>query len=106
LVIIVAEEVGLPLLPPYQAHNGSFVQGTNFAVAGATTINVEFFEKNNFVTFPLLRNSLDYQLAWFEVVKTSLCNSTQGISLLFFYLGRDWKLHLDQLGHPWFISSK
>lgn len=80
-MFIVAEEFGLPLVPPYQAdHNRNFVQGANFAVAGATAINVEFFEQNNFVSFPLLRNSLNYQLQWFDEVKTSLCNYTDGIS--------------------------
>ncbi|KAJ3694234.1 hypothetical protein LUZ60_009714 [Juncus effusus] len=77
IVDFMAEEYGLPLLIPYQAHSGSFIQGSNFAVAGATAINVEFFEKNNFVNFPLLRNSLDYQLTWFEDVKSTLCNSTE-----------------------------
>ncbi|XP_078174248.1 GDSL esterase/lipase At1g28600-like [Carex rostrata] len=77
IIDFIAEEFGLPLVPPYQAdHNRSFVQGANFAVAGATAINVEFFEQNNFVSFPLLRNSLNYQLQWFDEVKISLCNCT------------------------------
>lgn len=74
-----AEAYGLPYVPPYKAYNGSFNQGANFAVGGATAINVELFEEKGFVKFNMIRDSLNYQLAWFDELKPSLCNSTEGI---------------------------
>jgi hypothetical protein len=51
----------------------------NFAVGGATAIDVGFFERNNLVPFKLLNNSLDVQLGWFEELRPSLCsNATEG----------------------------
>ncbi|KAL6610458.1 hypothetical protein ACP70R_040427 [Stipagrostis hirtigluma subsp. patula] len=50
--------------------------GVNFAVGGATAIDVDFFERNNLVQFKLLNNSLGVQLGWFEELRPSLCNTT------------------------------
>ncbi|KAJ4794664.1 GDSL esterase/lipase [Rhynchospora pubera] len=77
IIDFIAEEYGLPYIPPYKAYTGSFNQGANFAVGGATAINVEFFEKNGYVKFNMIRDSLDYQLAWFEELKATLCASTE-----------------------------
>jgi hypothetical protein len=52
----------------------------NFAVGGATAIEVGFFERNNLVPFKLINNSLDVQLEWFEEIKPSVCNGTGGAS--------------------------
>ena len=51
----------------------------NFAVNGATAIDVGFFERNRLVQFKLLNNSLDVQLGWFEKLRPSLCNTNKGI---------------------------
>ncbi|KAJ1263559.1 hypothetical protein BS78_09G195000 [Paspalum vaginatum] len=55
-----AEELGLPFLPASLLTNGSrTAQGVDFAVNGATAIDVGFFERNNLVRLKLLNNSLD-----------------------------------------------
>ncbi|CAO2205116.1 unnamed protein product [Urochloa humidicola] len=43
---LVAQSLGLPLVPPSLAHNGSssfFRHGANFAVTGATTLDAAFY---------------------------------------------------------------
>jgi hypothetical protein len=78
---VAAAEFGLPFLPAFLRSNGSNVsQGVNFAVGGATAIEVGFFERNNLVPFKLINNSLDVQLEWFEEIKPSVCNGTGGAS--------------------------
>jgi phospholipase/lecithinase/hemolysin len=93
-------------LPPYKAYNGSFNKGANFAVGGATAINVEYFEKNGYVKFNMIRDSLDHQLAWFQELKTSLCNSTEGINYtlskfdnIWAYLQKDWSFFKAKVNH-------
>lgn len=78
--LFVAEAFGLPFLPAFLASSPdtSQGQGVNFAVGGATAIEVAFFETNNLVPFKLLNNSLDVQLGWFEEIKASACNGTSG----------------------------
>ncbi|XP_051223757.1 GDSL esterase/lipase At5g45910 [Lolium perenne] len=75
-----AENLGLPFVPPSLAHNGSFHRGANFAVAGATTLDADFFHDRNIPGAPSkfpLNTSLNVQLEWFEKLKPSLCGSTQ-----------------------------
>uniref|UniRef100_A0A0D9UYF5 GDSL esterase/lipase n=1 Tax=Leersia perrieri TaxID=77586 RepID=A0A0D9UYF5_9ORYZ len=43
VIDFIAQNLGLPLLPPYLSHNGSFRQGANFAVGGATALDSSFF---------------------------------------------------------------
>jgi hypothetical protein len=77
---IAAESLGLPLVPPFLAHNGSFRRGANFAVGGATALDAAFFhdgEPPGASPFPL-NTSLAVQLQWFESLKPSLCATTQG----------------------------
>ncbi|KAJ3694185.1 hypothetical protein LUZ60_009665 [Juncus effusus] len=74
-----AEEFSLPLVPAYLAHNGSFNQGANFAVAGATTLDFAFFVQNNLSNAIVFNNtSLSVQLGWFAELKPSLCNTSKG----------------------------
>uniref|UniRef100_K3ZCS8 GDSL esterase/lipase n=1 Tax=Setaria italica TaxID=4555 RepID=K3ZCS8_SETIT len=74
-----AEEFGLPFLPASLSNSSDIAQGVNFAVGGATAIDVGFFERNGLVPFKLLNNSLDVQLGWFEELRSSLCNNaTEG----------------------------
>ncbi|XP_004961579.1 GDSL esterase/lipase At5g45910 isoform X2 [Setaria italica] len=70
-----AEEFGLPFLPASLSNSSDIAQGVNFAVGGATAIDVGFFERNGLVPFKLLNNSLDVQLGWFEELRSSLCNN-------------------------------
>ena len=76
-----AQGLGLPLVPPYLSHNGSFRQGANFAVGGATGLNSSFFhigDGSGASLFPL-NTSLEVQLEWFEDLKPSLCKTDQGL---------------------------
>lgn len=76
-----AAGLGLPFVPPYLAHGGSFGGGANFAVAGATELDAGFFHDRDIPgagsKFPL-NTSLDVQLAWFESLTPSLCGTAQG----------------------------
>ncbi|KAK3138314.1 hypothetical protein QOZ80_5AG0367240 [Eleusine coracana subsp. coracana] len=78
IIDFVAEEFGLPFLPAFLAKSSNVSQGVNFAVGGPTAIEVGFFERNNLVPFKLVNNSLDVQLGWFEEIKPSVCNGTEG----------------------------
>jgi hypothetical protein len=81
MCLLAAENLGLPFVPPSLAHNGSFHRGANFAVAGATTLDADFFHDRNIPGAPSkfpLNTSLNVQLEWFEKLKPSLCGSTQG----------------------------
>lgn len=66
IIDFVAESLSLPFLPPYKAARGSH-SGVNFAVAGSTAIEHEFFVKNN-MTFDITPESLGTQLGWFDKV--------------------------------------
>ncbi|CAO2161587.1 unnamed protein product [Urochloa humidicola] len=73
----IAEALGLPLLPPSLASNQSFRQGANFAVAGATALNREFFVDKGFTAVSKFNISLSVQLGRFDALKPSLCCSRQ-----------------------------
>ncbi|KAJ4752363.1 GDSL esterase/lipase [Rhynchospora pubera] len=78
IVDFLAEEFGLPFLKPYLAKSGSYRQGANFAVAGATALDPTFFKKHNLKTIAAPLNiSLDFQLQWFKELKPSLCKTTK-----------------------------
>lgn len=79
-----AEKLDLPFVPPFLSHNGSFREGVNFAVAGATALNASFFRDIPLVGSFVLNTSSSVQLGWFESLKPSLCSPAQG----------------DQLAHP------
>ncbi|KAF3328562.1 GDSL esterase/lipase [Carex littledalei] len=83
VVDYIAQTLGIPLVQPYLAHNGSFLRGANFAVAGATTIETAFFLKNNLTTQQLLKSSLNFQLGWFDELKPSLCKSPEACKAYF-----------------------
>jgi hypothetical protein len=74
----IAEEFDLPFVPPYLAHNGSFEQGANFAVAGATALDFAFFVTNNLSNPLMFNSSLNVQLGWFSKLKPSLCKCAKG----------------------------
>ncbi|VAH74744.1 unnamed protein product [Triticum turgidum subsp. durum] len=81
---LAAQRLGLPLVPPSLAHNGSFRQGANFAVGGATALDAAFFHDGSDPgnKFPL-NTSLGVQLQWFEALKPSLCRTTQECEAFF-----------------------
>ncbi|KAF1895250.1 hypothetical protein Lal_00043895 [Lupinus albus] len=76
MIDFIAEAYGLPHLPPYlnltnckNAH-----RGVNFAVAGATAIDAEFFSEMG-IKGLWTNNSLNIQLGWFKKLKPSLCTT-------------------------------
>jgi hypothetical protein len=79
--LLAAERLGVPLLPPFLAYNGSFHRGANFAVGAATALDSSIFHAGDpppgASPFPV-NTSLGVQLGWFESLKPSLCSTTQG----------------------------
>uniref|UniRef100_A0A8I6Y186 GDSL esterase/lipase n=1 Tax=Hordeum vulgare subsp. vulgare TaxID=112509 RepID=A0A8I6Y186_HORVV len=79
IIDFIAQGLGLPLVPPYLSHKGSFRQGANFAVGSATALNSSFFhigDPPGANPFPL-NISLEVQLGWFEELKPYLCQTDQ-----------------------------
>uniref|UniRef100_A0ACD5XHC7 Uncharacterized protein n=1 Tax=Avena sativa TaxID=4498 RepID=A0ACD5XHC7_AVESA len=80
IIDFIAENLGLPYVPPTLAYNGSFRQGANFAVGAATAIDAGFFHKRGIPGAPSkfpLNTSLGVQLQWFESMKPSLCRTAR-----------------------------
>ncbi|XP_078174974.1 GDSL esterase/lipase At1g28600-like [Carex rostrata] len=72
----IATKLGFQFIPPSLSQGQDFTKGANFAVSGATALNVAFFQQNN-ITNQFIRNtSLSVQLGWFENMKPSICNTT------------------------------
>ncbi|XP_008777735.4 GDSL esterase/lipase At1g28580-like [Phoenix dactylifera] len=76
VVDFIAQAMGLPLVPPYLAGKNSqdFRHGANFAVAGATALDNDFFRAKGLnVAWP--EYSLGAQIKWFKQLLPSLCSS-------------------------------
>ncbi|KAJ4752374.1 GDSL esterase/lipase [Rhynchospora pubera] len=86
----IATYVGLPFIPPSLAHGQDFRKGANFAVSGATALNLAFFQQNNIANQNVQNTSLSVQLEWFENQKPSICNTTcmQFFAKSLFMLGK------------------
>ncbi|KAK3439813.1 hypothetical protein EUGRSUZ_B00158 [Eucalyptus grandis] len=70
VIDFVAQSLSLPFLPPYRNISSSSAaaaaaNGVNFAVAGSTAINHEFFVRNN-MSLDVTPQSLLTQLLWFS----------------------------------------
>ncbi|CAM9000751.1 unnamed protein product [Rhodiola kirilowii] len=79
IVDFIAEAFGLPYLQPFLAlsETQSVPYGVNFAVAGATALDHDFFAMKN-LGLPLTTNcSLSVQINWFRKLKSSLCATKQ-----------------------------
>ena len=77
---MVAESLGLPLLPPYLARkdtSGSldFLEGVNFAVVGATALDGSFFRERG-IDNPATNASLATELGWFKDMLQSFCKKS------------------------------
>ncbi|XP_022682951.1 GDSL esterase/lipase At5g45910 isoform X2 [Setaria italica] len=73
----IAEAYGLPLVPPSLDTTQSFSKGANFAVVGATALDLSYFMERNITSVPPFNSSFSVQIGWFEqLLKTSLCNNT------------------------------
>jgi hypothetical protein len=79
---IAAESLGIPMVKPYLGiKNGVFEdksakEGANFAVIGATALDVSFFEERGVLNYNN-NYSLSVQLNWFKEFLPSLCNSSK-----------------------------
>ncbi|KAL3748071.1 hypothetical protein ACJRO7_009316 [Eucalyptus globulus] len=68
VIDFVAQSLSLPFLPPYRnisSSSAAAANGVNFAVAGSTAINHEFFVRNN-MSLDVTPQSLLTQLLWFS----------------------------------------
>jgi hypothetical protein len=77
--MLAAGQFGLPLLRASMQNSSDVSKGVNFALGGATAIDVGFYERNKLVQFRLLNNSLDVQLGWFEKLRPSICKTSKGM---------------------------
>ncbi|KAG0459112.1 hypothetical protein HPP92_022240 [Vanilla planifolia] len=64
----------LPLLQPYLDKEGNFTHGVNFAVAGATALDISSLQKRG-IKFWGTNSSLSVQLEWFRKHLKSICSS-------------------------------
>ncbi|RDX75056.1 GDSL esterase/lipase, partial [Mucuna pruriens] len=80
IIDFIAESLGIPLVEPYlgikNSGRRSVEWGANFAVIGATALEISFFQERGigFTT----NYSLTAQLNWFKELLPSLCNSSTG----------------------------
>ncbi|KAJ3701177.1 hypothetical protein LUZ61_004882 [Rhynchospora tenuis] len=75
VVDFIAQNLSLPLVPPYFSKGQDFHTGVNFAVIGSTALSLEYFRQRN-ITIPATDTSISVQLGWFNQFKTSICNTT------------------------------
>ncbi|KAF9609977.1 hypothetical protein IFM89_019533, partial [Coptis chinensis] len=77
VVDFIAEAYGLPLLPPYleRSEGQDFRTGANFAMAGATALDVKYFYEQKLGALLWSNKSLSDQLVWFKELKSSLCTT-------------------------------
>ncbi|KAJ8447966.1 hypothetical protein Cgig2_028842 [Carnegiea gigantea] len=83
VVDFLAEEFGLPLVPPYLSlpKGQRAPHGVNFAVAGATALNPILFRDYTQRSVLWTNDSLSVQLGWFTSHKSSLCSTKQVVLL-------------------------
>ncbi|KAD3068769.1 hypothetical protein E3N88_36649 [Mikania micrantha] len=81
IIDFIAEEYGLPYLPPYLAIVKSLKSkgkhGVNFAVAGATALDAKYFYDQGIGRILWTNDSLNIQLGWFKRFKSSMCTTMQ-----------------------------
>ncbi|KAK1285679.1 GDSL esterase/lipase [Acorus calamus] len=84
IIDFIAQEIGLPFIPPYLGGPGrhGFKWGANFAVSGATALPVSFLQAMGIT--PLVPMSLDVQLGWFKKFLRSICTSTASCNYHFY----------------------
>ncbi|CAH2046259.1 unnamed protein product [Thlaspi arvense] len=80
IIDFIAEANGLPYVPPYlqsvvTKSSMDFKKGANFAVAGATANEFNFFKERGLSVTLLTNKTLDIQLDWFKKLKLSLCKT-------------------------------
>ncbi|MED6183702.1 hypothetical protein PIB30_040255 [Stylosanthes scabra] len=85
IIDFLAEQMGVPLLKPYlgikkgQIKDWNSLEGVNFAVGGATALDISFFlEKGLYDVVVPTNYSLGVQFDWFLDLLPSICNSSSG----------------------------
>ncbi|XP_066318215.1 GDSL esterase/lipase At5g45910-like [Miscanthus floridulus] len=78
-----AQEFGLPLLPPSKAKNASFAHGANFAITGATALDTPYFEAKGLGAVIWNSGALMTQIQWFRDLKPFFCNTTEACKKFF-----------------------
>ncbi|KAG2594884.1 GDSL esterase/lipase At5g45910-like [Panicum virgatum] len=73
VVDFIAQELGLPLLPPSKAKNATFHRGANFAITGATSLDTPFFVARGLGKTVWNSGSLHTQIKWFQDLKPKIC---------------------------------
>ncbi|XP_019162690.1 PREDICTED: GDSL esterase/lipase At1g28590-like [Ipomoea nil] len=78
IIDFIAQSMGLPLVQPYFGgeRNGdrSFAEGVNFAVAGATAMDMSFFTERGIIN-SCTNVSLGNELDWFKQMLSSFCQT-------------------------------
>ncbi|GLJ39122.1 hypothetical protein SUGI_0797340 [Cryptomeria japonica] len=74
VIDFVAQALGLPFLQPYTHEQGDFSHGVNFAVAGSTAIDHDFYTRMN-ITFDQTPQSLGTQLQWYKSFMDKTCKN-------------------------------
>ncbi|XP_062228101.1 GDSL esterase/lipase At5g45910-like [Phragmites australis] len=78
VVDFLAQELGLPLLPPSKLHGTDFRKGANMAIVGGTALDFEFL-KSIGLGYPIWNNgAMNVQIQWFRDLLPSICGSPQG----------------------------
>jgi hypothetical protein len=80
-----AQAFGLPFVPPSLDRTQNFSKGANFAVVGATALDLSYFLEHNITSVPPFNSSFGVQIGWFEQLKPSLCDTPKQCDE---YLGR------------------
>jgi hypothetical protein len=62
-------------VPPWLDKSQRFSKGANFAVTGATTLDLSYFQEHNITSVSPFNSSLSVQIGWFERLKPSLCST-------------------------------
>lgn len=81
--MFIAQSLGLPFLEPFigdkntNASSRNFSKGVNFAVAGATALNLSFLERSGIFN-PQTNVSLGTQLDWFKEFFATFCKTNPG----------------------------
>jgi hypothetical protein len=71
-----AQELGLPLPPPSKAKNATFHRGANFAITGATSLDLSFFQERGLGHAVWSSGSLHTQIEWFQDMKPKICGGS------------------------------
>ncbi|XP_058739052.1 GDSL esterase/lipase At5g45910-like [Vicia villosa] len=84
IIDFIAEAYGLPFLSAYLniSKDQDIKKGVNFAFAGATALDVEYYVQNG-LPVPDTINSLKVQLGWFKKLKPTLCESKEDCNAYF-----------------------